>query len=75
MQQGLANYVATLRGPALKEARMTKPTQKEIAARAYAIWEERGRPEGKEDEFWKLAEQELSNEDDASAGMTSSNLQ
>jgi len=54
---------------------MTKPTQKEIAARAYAIWEERGRPEGKEDEFWKLAEQELSNEDDVSAGMTSSNLQ
>lgn len=41
---------------------MPKPTEKQIAARAYKIWEDRGRPTGKEGEFWRLAEQELINE-------------
>ncbi|HEX2652281.1 MAG TPA: DUF2934 domain-containing protein [Xanthobacteraceae bacterium] len=42
---------------------MAKPSEKEIAAQAYKIWEERGRPEGKEEEFWHLAEQQLLNEE------------
>ena len=50
-------------GPCLLEKRMTKPKEKEIAARAYKLWEENGRPEGKEDEFWHAAEQQLLNED------------
>jgi hypothetical protein len=45
------------------EKRTTKPTDKEIAARAYRLWEENGRPEGKEEEFWHAAEQQLLNED------------
>lgn len=33
--------------------------REEIARRAYAIWEERGRPEGQSDECWLEAEREL----------------
>ena len=46
-------------GPCLLETRMTKPTEKEIAAPAYKLWEDNGRPEGKEGEFWHAAEQAL----------------
>ena len=42
---------------------MTQPTEKEIKARAYEIWERNGRPDGREDEFWQQAEQELRIED------------
>ena len=45
---------------------MTQPTEKEIMARAYEIWERNGRPEGREEEFWHQAEQELRNEDKSS---------
>jgi hypothetical protein len=48
------------------ERAMTQPTEKEIKARAYEIWERNGRPEGREDEFWQQAEQELRNEDKSS---------
>ena len=48
------------------EQPMTQPTEKEIKARAYEIWERNGRPEGREDEFWQQAEQELRNEDKSS---------
>jgi DUF2934 family protein len=53
---------------------MTQPTEKEIKNRAYEIWQRNGRPEGKEDEFWELAEQELRNEDKSSPVRTSGNL-
>jgi hypothetical protein len=33
----------------------------QIRARAYALWEEAGRPEGDGMQFWLDAEQELSN--------------
>ena len=52
-----------LAGPCLLEKRTTKPTDKEIAARAYRLREENGRPEGKEEEFWHAAEQQLLNDD------------
>ena len=36
---------------------MPKPTEDQIKQRARQIWEQRGKPEGKENEFWLLAEQ------------------
>jgi hypothetical protein len=53
---------------------LAQPTEKEIKNRAYEIWERNGRPEGKEDEFWQLAEQELRNEDKSSPVRTPDNL-
>jgi len=37
-----------------------------VAVRAYELWEKAGKPEGKDDEFWHLAEQQLLNEDKGS---------
>ncbi|MHC2467752.1 DUF2934 domain-containing protein [Bradyrhizobium embrapense] len=37
-----------------------------VAARAYELWEKAGKPEGRDAEFWHLAEQELINEDKSS---------
>ena len=42
---------------------MAKPTEQYIVARAYRLWEAAGMPEGKDEEFWRDAEQELRNED------------
>ena len=42
---------------------MPKPSDKEIAARAYNLWEEAGMPKDRDEEFWHAAEQELLNED------------
>ena len=35
------------------------PTDKEIRARAHQLWEEAGKPEGREHEVWYQAEREL----------------
>src|SRR5258707_5607523 len=43
---------------------MESPTEKQILNRAYEIWERNGRPEGREDEFWHQAEQELRAEEE-----------
>jgi Protein of unknown function (DUF2934) len=48
------------------ETFMAKPSDKEIAAGAYKLWEQKGQPEGRDEEFWRLAEQELLNEDKSS---------
>jgi hypothetical protein len=53
---------------------MPTPSKKEIAARAYKLWEQNGQPEGREEEFWHLAEQELLNEDKSSPLRTPDNL-
>jgi hypothetical protein len=37
-------------------------SQKEIALRAYYIWEREGRPEGREQEHWALAQAEILSE-------------
>ena len=50
----------------LGENAVAEPSKKEIDARAYQLWEQAGRPEGRESEFWHLAEQELRNEDKGS---------
>lgn len=36
-----------------------KPTHEEIQARAHRLWEQAGKPEGREQEFWQQAEREL----------------
>ena len=48
------------------ESVVAEPTKQDIDARAYQLWERAERPEGREEEFWHLAEQELRNEDKAS---------
>jgi hypothetical protein len=39
---------------------MWKPIEKEITLRAYQIWEANNRPAGRDVEFYKQAEKELS---------------
>ena len=53
---------------------MPEPTKKEIEARAYQLWEKAGQPEGREDEFRHLAQQELRNEDKSSPTRTPDTL-
>lgn len=38
---------------------MTNPSEHEIRARAYGLWEQAGKPEGRGEEFWQQAEQAL----------------
>ncbi|WP_139860946.1 DUF2934 domain-containing protein [Bradyrhizobium ivorense] len=45
---------------------MNKRIDEGVAARAYELWEKAGKPEGRDEEFWHLAEQELTNEDKSS---------
>jgi hypothetical protein len=68
-QHGLAKGPITPQGETVFQAGgtvMIKPSDKEIAARAYKLWEQNGQPEGRDEEFWRLAEQELLNEDKSS---------
>jgi hypothetical protein len=53
---------------------MAEPSEKEITNRAYEIWERHGRPGGRDDEFWALAQQELRNEDKANTLRTPDTL-
>ena len=46
-----------------EETPLSDPTEQEIRERAHRLWEQAGKPEGREDEFWQAAEQELRNED------------
>jgi hypothetical protein len=38
---------------------MEKPTEEQIKRRAYELWERAGKPEGREEEFYYQAEEEL----------------
>jgi Protein of unknown function (DUF2934) len=38
---------------------MSKPTEEQIKVRAHELWEQAGKPEAREDEFWHQAEKEL----------------
>jgi hypothetical protein len=53
---------------------MPEPSQKEIEARADQLWEQAGRPKDREAEFWRLAEQELRNQDKSSPTRTPDTL-
>ena len=39
---------------------MAKPTEEQIRVRAQELWEQSGKPDGREEEFWHQAERELS---------------
>ena len=41
---------------------MSNADLEEIRARAYKLWEEAGKPEGRIDEFWFKAEEQLKEE-------------
>jgi Protein of unknown function (DUF2934) len=45
------------------EARRTRQARQAISARAREIWEENGRPEGRDLEFWLQAESEINERD------------
>jgi Protein of unknown function (DUF2934) len=38
---------------------MENPTEEQIRARAHELWEQAGKPQGREDEIWLLAEKDL----------------
>ena len=38
---------------------MDQPADESIRQRAHQLWEQAGRPDGRQDEFWYQAEQEL----------------
>jgi hypothetical protein len=38
---------------------MAYPTDEEIRTRAHQLWEQAGKPDGRENEFWHQAEREL----------------
>jgi hypothetical protein len=57
-----------------KEARYGNPTEKQIVRRAYELWEQAGKPEGRDEEFYHLAEQELRDADKSSPLRTPDNL-
>lgn len=48
---------------------MTPAREARIRARAYKLWEEDGRPEGRADEFWERAEELIAMEDNAGAAL------
>jgi hypothetical protein len=53
---------------------MQKPTEEQIRVRAHELWEQAGMPEGRDEEFYHQAEQELRNEDKSSPLRTPDNL-
>jgi hypothetical protein len=62
------------RGPLTGSWKMPEPTRMEVVRRAYELWEQAGKPDGKDWEFYHLAEQELRNEDKSSPLRTPDNL-
>ncbi len=43
---------------------MREVTEDRIRERAYALWEADGSPEGRDKQYWELAERELAEEDE-----------
>lgn len=69
MKEVLQELEEQLRQPELapSEQRLkgTESTEREITRRAYELWEQAGHPQGRSDEFYSIAEQELRSEDKA----------
>jgi hypothetical protein len=61
-------------GMSSRRKQMNKPAEIEIVRRAYQLWQQAGEPEGRDQEFYHQAEQELRNEDKASPLRTPDNL-
>ncbi|WFU74271.1 DUF2934 domain-containing protein [Bradyrhizobium sp. CB2312] len=53
---------------------MSESNEQEIRERAHQLWERAGKPEGRKDEFWHAAEQELRNENRSSTMRTPDTL-
>jgi hypothetical protein len=53
---------------------MQNPAQIEIVRRAHQLWQEAGEPEGRDQEFYYLAEQQLRDADKSSPLRTPDNL-
>ena len=53
---------------------MENPTKEQIIHRAYELWEQAGKPEGRDEDFYHQAEQELRNEDKSSTLRTPETL-
>ena len=53
---------------------MENPKQTEIIHRAYELWEQAGKPDGRDQEFYHQAEQELRIENKSSPLRTPDNL-
>ena len=53
---------------------MPEPTKTEIELRAYELWEQAGQPDGRDEEFYRLAEQELRNQNQSDPLRTPDNL-
>jgi hypothetical protein len=53
---------------------MPEPTEEQIKRRAYELWQQAGSPEGRDDDFYQLAKQELRNEDKSNPLRTPDNL-
>jgi hypothetical protein len=62
-------HISSSRKPA-----MENPTQIQIVRRAYELWEQAGKPDGRDEEFYHLAEQELRDADKSSLLRTPDNL-
>jgi hypothetical protein len=60
--------------PLRESPAMENPTEKQIVHRAYELWEHAGKPEGRDREFYHLAEQELRDADKSSPLRTPDNL-
>jgi hypothetical protein len=43
---------------------MTEDREAKIRRRAHELWEEQGKPEGRETEFWHQAEREVGRDED-----------
>ena len=41
------------------EVKDGKPTEEQIRIRAHELWEQAGKPEDRDEEFWLLAEKDL----------------
>jgi hypothetical protein len=48
--------------PSGKGRKMKEPTVEQITSRAYELWEQAGKPEGRDEEFYLQAEKELQEE-------------
>jgi hypothetical protein len=53
---------------------MENPTRAQVIHRAYELWEQAGKPDGRDQEFYNQAEQELRNADKSSPLRTPDNL-
>ena len=53
---------------------MENPTRMDVVRRAYELWEQAGRPEGRDQEFYLQAEQELRDAGKSSPLRTPDNL-